>query len=99
MRVCELMASIHGDNLVERAANLVDNLNEWLNDTADISSVPTATMRYSSSYVAIEIGGVLVWDTEDAGEEMKFESCLKEWIEECKNNAAFAEKYDRRTER
>lgn len=94
MTMQRFLERIHSERLLERAANVVDNLNNWLNDTEDTSTVPTATMHYTGSYLSVSIGHEVLWDTEDApAEELTIEACLKEWIKCQEEMIPFIEKH------
>lgn len=81
MTTRELLFKIHGDDFLDNVLNLVDRLNEWFEDTNHHGVTPTASMSYTGSYVSVNIGEELVWDTEggDIAEELTLESCLNYW--------------------
>ncbi len=89
----QMLNTAHGDCIMERAAKVVDDINEWLHDTESFGVMPTASMLYTGSYISISIGEEIVWDTEDCeNDNMSLFGCLRKWRDELNFNKPFIEK-------
>jgi hypothetical protein len=71
---------------MEEVVDIVDELQEWIENHDDLSSVPIANCTYSPIMFSISIGHIEVYNSEmDVDEECTFEYCREQYIQEIDN--------------
>lgn len=73
-----------------QAAEVVEQLQKWIEDRDGLSTTPIAHLIWSTSDLEINIGAVTVWcSDEDDESDMTFEFCRKRFLDDMRNILPF----------
>lgn len=75
---------------LDKAWDVVCQLQRWIEGRDNLSTVPNAAMTVCVDSLAISVGHITVWsDQSNSPEEMTFESCRDEFLQEIEQYVPF----------
>lgn len=54
---------------LEKAAAIVEALQNWLEDSYTSGEIPTASLTYTQYTMSISVDGICIWDDQTSGED------------------------------